>query len=80
MITAMVGVGRYLWAGFRTGVIYVYEVEVEPWTVKKAWKAHKEAVTKLVVDPASLEEVSLRSFGKGCGLMWGRVGWDVGGG
>lgn len=80
MITAMVGVGRYLWAGFRTGVIYVYEVEVEPWTVKKAWKAHKEAVTKLVVDPASLEEVSLRSFGKGCELMWGRVGWDVGGG
>ncbi|KAI5479621.1 hypothetical protein MNV49_003131 [Pseudohyphozyma bogoriensis] len=53
-ITAMVGVGKFLWCGFRTGYIYIYDVQVEPWTVLKAWKAHKEAVTKIVVDAASL--------------------------
>ncbi|GAA5894786.1 hypothetical protein JCM6882_006680 [Rhodosporidiobolus microsporus] len=53
-ISAMCGVRRYLWAGYRTGQLYVYDVESEPWTVKKAWKAHKDPVVRLVVDPASL--------------------------
>ncbi|GAA5867868.1 hypothetical protein JCM1840_003469 [Sporobolomyces johnsonii] len=53
-ISALTGVRRYLWAGFRTGAIYVYDVESEPWTVVKAWKAHKDPVIRLTVDPASL--------------------------
>lgn len=59
MITCMVGVGNYLWAGFRTGFIFIYDVETEPWVVRKAWKAHKEAVVKLVVDSASLWTVRI---------------------
>ncbi|GAA6029323.1 hypothetical protein JCM8097_003620 [Rhodosporidiobolus ruineniae] len=53
-VSALCGVRRYLWAGFRTGELYVYDVESEPWVVKKAWKAHKDPVIRLVVDPASL--------------------------
>lgn len=63
MISSMAGVGQYLWVGFRTGFIYIYDVEVEPWMVRKAWKAHKEAVTKMVVDSSTLRLVrSPRSF------------------
>lgn len=61
-ITTMVGVEKYLWAGFRTGFIYVYNVQAEPWTVHKAWKAHGEAVTKILVDPASLWTVRFSLF------------------
>ncbi|GAA6050079.1 hypothetical protein JCM3770_001359 [Rhodotorula araucariae] len=53
-VSALVGVRRFLWAGFRTGYIYVYDVSVEPWVVVKAWKAHKDPVIRLTVDPASL--------------------------
>lgn len=53
-ITSLIGVSKYLWAGFRNGFINIYDVDSDPWTVRKAWKAHKEAVTKIVVDPASL--------------------------
>ncbi|BGP13758.1 hypothetical protein JCM10213_006411 [Rhodosporidiobolus nylandii] len=53
-ISALCGVRGYLWAGFRTGVLHVLNVEREPWTVKKAWKAHKEPVVSLSVDPACL--------------------------
>ena len=57
-ISALVGVKRYLWAGYRTGSIYVYDVDKEPWTVLKAWKAHKDPVISLVVDPSALWTVS----------------------
>ncbi|GAA6006332.1 uncharacterized protein JCM10292_002652 [Rhodotorula paludigena] len=53
-VSALVGVRRFLWAGFRTGHIYVYDVSTEPWVVVKAWKAHKDPIIRLVVDPASL--------------------------
>lgn len=61
MITSLAGVGRRLWAGFRTGMIYIYDVNTEPWVVHKAWRAHKDPVTKIVVDPASLWTVSAES-------------------
>lgn len=64
-ITALVGAGRFLWAGYRNGFITVYEVEREGWRVRKSWKAHKESVTKLVVDPSSLWSVSARSSAGG---------------
>lgn len=57
-ITALAGVGKYLWAGFRNGFICVYDVSSEPWTVHKAWKAHKDPVQRLIVDPSSLWTVS----------------------
>lgn len=54
MITTLVGVHDTLWAGFRTGSIHVYDVSSTPWIVRKTWKPHKETVTKLMVNPASL--------------------------
>ncbi|KAK4053795.1 hypothetical protein OIV83_001451 [Microbotryomycetes sp. JL201] len=48
MVTALAGVGKLLWAGFRTGYIYAYNVSQEPWTVHKAWKAHKDPILKIV--------------------------------
>ncbi|KPV75724.1 uncharacterized protein RHOBADRAFT_13733 [Rhodotorula graminis WP1] len=53
-VSALVGVRRFLWAGFRTGYVCVYDVSSEPWVVVKAWKAHKDPVIRLTVDPASL--------------------------
>jgi len=53
-ITTMVGVGKRLWAGERTGIIHVFDVSTEAWTVAKAWRAHKEAVTKIAVDASSV--------------------------
>ncbi|GAA5986711.1 hypothetical protein JCM11641_007746 [Rhodosporidiobolus odoratus] len=53
-ISALCGVRKYLWAGFRTGVVQVLDVSSEPWVVNKAWKAHKDPVIRLTVDPASL--------------------------
>lgn len=53
-VSALTGVRRFVWAGFRTGFIHVYDVSTDPWTVKKAWKAHEDPVIRLMVDPASL--------------------------
>lgn len=53
-VSALTGVRRFVWAGFRTGFIHVYDVSTDPWTVKKAWKAHDDPVIRLMVDPASL--------------------------
>lgn len=56
-VSALVGVRRFLWAGFRTGNICVYDVSAEPWTVVKTWKAHADPVIGLMVDTASLWQV-----------------------
>ncbi|KAI9470767.1 MAG: Endonuclease/exonuclease/phosphatase [Benjaminiella poitrasii] len=54
-ICSMVTVGEYhVWAGYNTGMIYVYDTRPENWTVLKMWKAHTGAVTQLVVDEKSL--------------------------
>ncbi|GAA5978401.1 hypothetical protein JCM10908_004340 [Rhodotorula pacifica] len=53
-VSALTGVKRFIWAGFRTGYIHVYDVSTDPWTVKKAWKAHEDPVIRLMVDPTSL--------------------------
>ncbi|KAJ9629750.1 hypothetical protein H2203_002131 [Taxawa tesnikishii (nom. ined.)] len=39
-ISAMAGVGDDLWAGYNTGMAYVYDISNTPWRVKKDWKAH----------------------------------------
>ncbi|SCZ96871.1 BZ3500_MvSof-1268-A1-R1_Chr4-1g06804 [Microbotryum saponariae] len=53
--TAMVGVGKDLWVGYRSGIISVLDVSSsDVWMVKKMWKAHASPVTKLIIDPTSL--------------------------
>ncbi|KAK4700262.1 hypothetical protein P7C70_g5988, partial [Phenoliferia sp. Uapishka_3] len=69
-ITTLVGVDRYLWAGFRTGFIYVYDVQAEIWTVKKAWRAHTEAVSKIIIDSVSLwTDEALQIASSGADMM-----------
>lgn len=39
-VIALVGVGNKLWAGNRKGVVTVYDVSTQPWTVTNLWSAH----------------------------------------
>lgn len=39
-------------------MIGVYRIEGEEWKALKVWKAHKDAVTKLLVDSSALDSVS----------------------
>jgi hypothetical protein len=66
-ITVLVGVGRQLWAGYRTGMLFVYDTgegdedpagkSPEPWQVVKKWQAHADPVIGLIVDPTLIETV-----------------------
>jgi WD40 repeat protein len=56
-ISTMSGAGQYLWAGFSTGMIYVYDTTTSPWTVKKDWLAHQHPVAKIVADRSSVWKV-----------------------
>ncbi|KAI7869391.1 Endonuclease/exonuclease/phosphatase [Spinellus fusiger] len=54
-ISSMVSVGDYyLWTGYNTGMVYVYDTRPEKWVVVKMWKAHAGAVISLVVDDSGL--------------------------
>lgn len=53
-INSLAMVGDYLWAAYKTGMIYVYNVSTNPWIVKKDWHAHESPVCGLVLDPSSL--------------------------
>ena len=54
-INCLAGAGVYLWAGFNTGIINVYDTLTKPWTVKKEWHAHqKYPVSSIVVDLSSV--------------------------
>lgn len=53
-ISAMAGVGDCLWAGFSTGMTYVYDTSTNPWTLKKDWRAHANSVASIVVDQSSV--------------------------
>ena len=53
-INSMVGAGDYLWAGFNTGKICVYDTTTSPWMVKKDWHAHHGPVASLVVDRSAV--------------------------
>lgn len=66
-ITTLAGVCGNLWAGFSTGMVYVYDTTQKPWVVKKDWHAHHDPVTKLVADPSScwtLERTQVVSLGQ----------------
>ncbi|KAF3927256.1 Synaptojanin-1 [Dactylellina cionopaga] len=57
-INTMSGVGDYLWAGYQTGMIYVYDVSSRPWKVIKDWSAHHQRpITELIVDRSSIWKV-----------------------
>ncbi|CCJ29554.1 unnamed protein product, partial [Pneumocystis jirovecii] len=53
----MVGVGDYLWAGFKTGMIYVYDLQSKPRKIKKGWWAHKYPILELHLDTTSIWRV-----------------------
>ncbi|KAL1871054.1 hypothetical protein VTK73DRAFT_2289 [Phialemonium thermophilum] len=52
-INTLAGVGRYIWAGYNTGRICVYEKRKTQWIVKKEWQAHENPVVKLIADSSS---------------------------
>ena len=53
-INCLAGVGDYLWAGFNTGVIMVYDTRVRPWRTKKYWLAHSNPVIRVLLDSSSI--------------------------
>lgn len=53
-IASLAGVGDYLWAGYSTGMAYVYDTGTNPWIVKKDWKAHEKQICSIVADPSAM--------------------------
>lgn len=53
-ISSLVGVGDYLWAGYSTGMIYVYDTTSTPWKVLKDWKAHDKPIAGILADRTSI--------------------------
>ncbi|KAH8702016.1 putative inositol polyphosphate phosphatase [Talaromyces proteolyticus] len=53
-INSLAFVGDYLWAAYKTGMVYVYDISTCPWVVKKDWRAHESPVCGLVLDPSGL--------------------------
>lgn len=52
-INSLAGVGRYMWAGFNTGKMSVFDMAQTPWSLKKDWQAHKNPVIKVLADRSS---------------------------
>ncbi|KAI9807059.1 MAG: hypothetical protein M1825_005776 [Sarcosagium campestre] len=73
-INSLVGVGDYLWAGFKTGMLYVYDISTTPWQVKKDWHAHENPVVSIMVDQSSIwtsGRVHVASLGsENCIRIW----------
>lgn len=53
-INALAGAGDFLWAGYNTGMIFVYDTKTQPWTTKKDWHAHSDPVSSILVDRSSV--------------------------
>jgi hypothetical protein len=53
-INSLAGVGDYLWAGFSTGMILVYDTSSTPWKIKKDWRAHEHPVIRITADASSV--------------------------
>jgi hypothetical protein len=73
-ISTLVGVGSYLWAGFSTGMIYVYDMASTPWKVLKDWRAHESTIAAVQVDHTSAwrsERLRVASLGSDNALrLW----------
>ncbi|KAJ5586675.1 uncharacterized protein N7459_002440 [Penicillium hispanicum] len=67
-------VGDYLWAAYKTGMIYVYDVRTNPWIVKKDWRAHDSPVSGFVLDTSSvwtMNRLQVTSLGMdNCIRLW----------
>ncbi|CAI7593114.1 unnamed protein product [Penicillium discolor] len=67
-------VGDYLWAAYKTGMIYVYDVSTNPWIVKKDWRAHDSPVSSFVLDMSSvwtMNRLQVTSLGTdNCIRLW----------
>lgn len=57
-ISSLATVGSYVWAGFKTGMIYVYDTTTNPWTVQKDWLAHDNGVVGMILDPSAIWTVN----------------------
>jgi WD40 repeat protein len=53
-IVCLAGVGEYLWAGYSTGMAYVYDTSAMPWIARKDWKAHDKQICSIVADPSAM--------------------------
>ena len=53
-INCLGGAGAYLWAGFNTGTVAVYDTRTRPWKLKKDWPAHQGSVFGMAVDRSSV--------------------------
>ncbi|KAK5071657.1 hypothetical protein LTS08_004601 [Lithohypha guttulata] len=53
-INSMTMVGKNLWAVYKTGKVYVYDISTTPWQIKKDWKAHEGPATGIVLDRSSV--------------------------
>ena len=53
-ISTLAGAGFHLWAGYNTGMLYVYDTRTRPWTTKKDWSAHDGPILNVLVDRSSL--------------------------
>ncbi|RFU72332.1 hypothetical protein TARUN_9926, partial [Trichoderma arundinaceum] len=65
-INTLAGVGQYIWAGYNTGKVCVYDVAQTPWVVLKEWQAHDSAILRMKVDFASsyqLDQLQVVSLG-----------------
>ncbi|KAJ9109144.1 hypothetical protein QFC21_000472 [Naganishia friedmannii] len=56
-VLSLEGVGDRLWAGYRTGMVHVYDVSTKPWTTTNTWLAHPEhPLLRIQVDKSSVEQ------------------------
>ena len=65
-ISSLVGVGDHLWAGYITGMIYVYDTSCTPWKVMKDWKGHDHPIAGIIADRTSiwkLDRLQVASLG-----------------
>lgn len=53
-INCLVGAGSYLWAGYNSGAISIYDTASQPWTAIKEWQAHDHPVANILVDRSSI--------------------------
>ena len=53
-LSSLAGVGDYLWAGFNTGMAYVYDTSTTPWRVKKDWQAHEKQICGISAERSAI--------------------------
>ena len=53
-VSCLAGVGDYLWAGFNSGSIMLFDPKTTPWTTVKYWQAHTHPVVSIIADRSSV--------------------------